>query len=87
MMAYPASLGALSQLYAGTSDEGKNLNGEVRCNSVSQWLVANCMQYLIPWARVGKCSSATESPEVAAQLWSWLEKEIETWEAKQAMVI
>ncbi|KAF9780976.1 NAD(P)-binding protein [Thelephora terrestris] len=38
LVLYPTSQGALTQLWAGTSPEGADLNGE----------------YLVPWARVGK---------------------------------
>ncbi|KAI0710962.1 NAD(P)-binding protein [Earliella scabrosa] len=57
IMLYPAPMGALTQLYAGTTVEGANLGG----------------QYLIPWARVGKAKRETEDPEVGRRLWEWLE--------------
>ncbi|RDX45771.1 NAD(P)-binding protein [Lentinus brumalis] len=54
---YPAPMGALNQLYAGTMPEGANLGG----------------QYLIPWARVGKAKKETADPDVGRKLWEWLE--------------
>ncbi|KAH9895862.1 NAD-P-binding protein [Cubamyces lactineus] len=57
---YPAPMGALTQLYAGTTPEGANLGGE----------------YLIPWARVGRARKETENPEIGRKLWEWLENEV-----------
>ncbi|KAI0318779.1 NAD(P)-binding protein [Amylostereum chailletii] len=56
---YPASLGALTQLWAGTSPEGAEFNGK----------------YLVPWARVGKANPATQDPEEGEKLWEWLEEQ------------
>ncbi|KIY48210.1 NAD(P)-binding protein [Fistulina hepatica ATCC 64428] len=59
---YPVELGALTSLYAGTSPEGANFNG----------------QYLIPWARVGKSASPkTQDPELGKALWEWMESQVE----------
>ncbi|KAI0631524.1 NAD-P-binding protein [Trametes polyzona] len=54
---YPAPLGALTQLYAGTTPEGANLGGK----------------YLIPWARIGRARKETDDPELGRKLWAWLE--------------
>ncbi|KAH9847103.1 NAD-P-binding protein [Lenzites betulinus] len=54
---YPAPMGALTQLYAGTSAEGAKLGG----------------QYLIPWARVGRARKETDDAELGRKLWDWLE--------------
>ncbi|OSC98629.1 NAD-P-binding protein [Trametes coccinea BRFM310] len=54
---YPAPMGALTQLYAGTTPEGAQLGG----------------QYLIPWARVGRAKKETDDPEIGRKLWDWLE--------------
>jgi len=59
LMLYPVPYGALTQLYAGTSPEGKDFNGK----------------YLIPWARMGEARADTQDPEVGRQLWSWLEEQ------------
>ncbi|KAH7882119.1 hypothetical protein F5I97DRAFT_1939585 [Phlebopus sp. FC_14] len=54
------SLGAVTQLYAGTSKEGANLNGK----------------YLIPWARLGKPRSDTLDPKLGKELWTWMEEQV-----------
>jgi retinol dehydrogenase-12 len=60
-MLYPVPLGALTQLYAGTSAEGASFNGK----------------YLIPWARMGAANPAGEDPTLAADLWKWMEDQVE----------
>ncbi|KAF5350745.1 hypothetical protein D9758_010401 [Tetrapyrgos nigripes] len=57
---YPVELGALTQLYAGTSPEGANMNGK----------------YLKPWARMGKTSRAAEDTKQSEELWKWLEEQV-----------
>ncbi|KAJ7819388.1 hypothetical protein B0H14DRAFT_1357179 [Mycena olivaceomarginata] len=57
---YPAAYGALTQLWAGTTDEGKTLGGK----------------YLIPWARVGKANPIALDPETGKALWTWLEEQV-----------
>lgn len=56
---YPVSYGALTQLWAGTSDETVDYNGK----------------FLIPWARLGECRPETRDPEIGVRLWEWLEGE------------
>ncbi|KAF9468492.1 NAD(P)-binding protein [Collybia nuda] len=58
---YAPDHGALTQLWAGTSAEGGNLNGK----------------YLIPWARIGKPKTSSTDPELGKQLWKWLEDQVE----------
>ncbi|THH29485.1 hypothetical protein EUX98_g4720 [Antrodiella citrinella] len=55
----PTALGAITQLYAGTSPEGKHLNGK----------------YLIPWARVGKSRDDMQDEKISGRLWEWLEEQ------------
>ncbi|TDL27094.1 NAD-binding protein [Rickenella mellea] len=57
---YPAPYGALTQLYAGTSPGGADLNGK----------------YLIPWARVGTARKDSSDPETGVSLWEWLEEQV-----------
>ncbi|EGN95287.1 hypothetical protein SERLA73DRAFT_61359, partial [Serpula lacrymans var. lacrymans S7.3] len=57
---YSVQHGALTQLYAGTTAEGAELNGK----------------YLIPWARVGTPLAGTQDPELGRALWSWLEEQV-----------
>ncbi|KAF8662080.1 hypothetical protein AX16_001190 [Volvariella volvacea WC 439] len=64
---HPPPMGALTQLYGGTSPEGANLNGK----------------YLIPWARVYPALPPTQDPETGKQLWNWLEEQVEMFERKQ----
>jgi len=54
------SFGALTQLWAGTSPQGEELNGK----------------YLIPWARVGEATSAANDAKASAELWTWLEEQV-----------
>ncbi|KDQ62478.1 hypothetical protein JAAARDRAFT_30374 [Jaapia argillacea MUCL 33604] len=59
-MLYPAPYGALTQLWAGTSAEGLDLNGK----------------FLIPWARVGPVKPSTGDPKLGRDLWEWLEEQV-----------
>ncbi|KAF4617328.1 hypothetical protein D9613_006134 [Agrocybe pediades] len=61
LIVYPAPLGALTQLYAGTSPEGVDFNGK----------------YLIPWARIGKPNPAAEDAALSKALWTWLEEQVQ----------
>ncbi|KAF7331018.1 NAD-P-binding protein [Mycena venus] len=60
LIVYPAYMGALTQLYAGTTVEGAQLNGK----------------YLVPWARIGIANPVSQDEEVGKTLWSWLEEQI-----------
>lgn len=57
---HPVPKGALTQLWAGTSQEGADFNGE----------------YLKPWARLGKAKAGSQDPKQAAELWEWLEEQV-----------
>jgi len=57
---YDSSHGALTQLWAGTSAEGKEMNGK----------------YLIPWARIGSPREDTQDAATGRQLWAWLEEQV-----------
>ncbi|KAF8143843.1 hypothetical protein K438DRAFT_1875025, partial [Mycena galopus ATCC 62051] len=50
---YPTPFGALTQLWAGTTEEGKTFGGK----------------YLIPWARVGTSTSTDAAAEKALWTW------------------
>ncbi|KAF9484233.1 NAD(P)-binding protein [Pholiota conissans] len=63
-MLYPASYGALTQLWAGTSAEGANMGG----------------QYLIPWARTSQGNVAGKDPVLAGELWKWMEEKVQAYE-------
>ncbi|EGN98303.1 hypothetical protein SERLA73DRAFT_183239 [Serpula lacrymans var. lacrymans S7.3] len=58
---YPASQGALTQLYAATSPNAVELGGK----------------YLIPWARPGQPRKDTQDPKIGQALWEWLEEQVE----------
>ncbi|KAF9559167.1 NAD(P)-binding protein [Agrocybe pediades] len=60
LVLYPTPYGALTQLYAGTSREGADLNGE----------------YLIPWARIGHANPAAEDRKLGEELWKWMEEQV-----------
>ncbi|KAG9045160.1 hypothetical protein FS837_006928 [Tulasnella sp. UAMH 9824] len=56
---HPVELGALTQLWAGTSPEAVDPNGG----------------YFIPWARVGKMPKGALDSEVGPKLWNWIEEQ------------
>ncbi|TFK40816.1 hypothetical protein BDQ12DRAFT_770851 [Crucibulum laeve] len=60
IMHHPPAYGALTQLWAGTSTEGANLNG----------------QYLIPWARMGEAAPLAQDRKIATELWKWFEEQV-----------
>jgi len=57
---YPPPMGALTQLWAGTTDAGRELNGK----------------YLIPWARVGEPNPLAKDEKLGAELWEWMEEQV-----------
>ncbi|KAJ7247615.1 hypothetical protein B0H12DRAFT_737275 [Mycena haematopus] len=61
---HDVSHGALTQLYAGTTVEGAQLNGK----------------YLIPWARIGKPHPATQDPKLGGELCDWMEEQLKPFE-------
>ncbi|THU91850.1 NAD(P)-binding protein [Dendrothele bispora CBS 962.96] len=62
---YEPELGALTPLYAATSPECENMNGT----------------YLKPWCRKGRMRSSASDPKAAAELWNWMEKEVNRFES------
>ncbi|KAH9480656.1 Short-chain dehydrogenase [Psilocybe cubensis] len=62
---YPVPMGALAQLYAGTSPEGVNFNGK----------------YLIPWGRIGKNHPFGQNVAARRKVWDWLEEQVAKFEA------
>jgi NAD(P)-dependent dehydrogenase (short-subunit alcohol dehydrogenase family) len=56
---YPASYGALTQLYCATSPAAEDVNG----------------QFFVPWARPGKANQLVEDPKLGEKLWGWLGEE------------
>ncbi|KAH9942254.1 NAD(P)-binding protein [Epithele typhae] len=59
-MLYPASMGALTPLWAGTTPHGLRLGG----------------QYLVPWARLGAAREETQDRQLGRKLWAWLEAQV-----------
>ncbi|KAJ3530469.1 hypothetical protein NMY22_g8559 [Coprinellus aureogranulatus] len=60
-MLYPVPLGALTQLYAGTMDEGADLNGK----------------WMIPWARVAEHPNPlAHDDKLGDELWRWCEDQV-----------
>lgn len=53
-------MGALTQLFAGTSPAAAELNGA----------------YLIPWARIGETRADAQDPKTAEELWKWCEEQV-----------
>jgi len=60
---YPASHGALTQLYCATSPAAEDANGK----------------FFIPWARLGKANPVADDPNLAEKLWKWLEEETQKY--------
>ncbi|KAG8742089.1 hypothetical protein FRC10_002025 [Ceratobasidium sp. 414] len=58
---YPASYGPLTQLYAGTMPEGRQLNGKV---------------FLIPWARLASPGATALNQQLSDRLWDWCEEQV-----------
>ena len=59
-LVHPAPMGALTQLYAGTSPQGADMNGK----------------YLIPWAREGPVRKEATDPKLAEKMWEWMEEQV-----------
>ncbi|EEB87938.1 hypothetical protein MPER_14495 [Moniliophthora perniciosa FA553] len=59
-MLYPAPMGALTGLHAGTSKDADDFNG----------------LYFGPWARKLPANPATQKPEEGKKLWDWLEEQV-----------
>ncbi|KAF5337982.1 hypothetical protein D9758_014324 [Tetrapyrgos nigripes] len=57
---HPAEMGALTQLWGGTSIEGAELNGK----------------YFTAWARMGKASAASDDVEECKKMWKWLDEQV-----------
>ncbi|KAF8710799.1 NAD-P-binding protein, partial [Rhizoctonia solani] len=60
LMFYPASYGALTQLWSGTTPDGESHNGK----------------FLIPWARIGDAGPSSHDEKLAEKLWDWLEEHV-----------
>ncbi|KAG8940614.1 hypothetical protein FRC04_005179 [Tulasnella sp. 424] len=58
-MLFPAPMGALTQLWLGTSPETVDFNGK----------------WAIPWAREGKFLGPSNVEEVGPKLWEWVEEQ------------
>ena len=57
---YPTPMGAITQLWAGTSPETLSMNGK----------------YLIPWAREGNARKETRDISLGEKLWTWLGEQV-----------
>ncbi|ORY55011.1 NAD(P)-binding protein [Leucosporidium creatinivorum] len=60
---YPVPLGAYTQLWAGTSEEGDGFGGK----------------YLFPWARMGKADARAAYEATQDELKGWLDEEIKAY--------
>ncbi len=58
-MLFPAPMGALTQLWVGTSPETVDFNGK----------------WFIPWAREGKFLGPKNEEEMGPKLWEWVEEQ------------
>jgi len=75
-------MGALTLLWAGTSPEGRHLNGQVVFSDfvMTFEVFTNFQQYLIPWARLGKASPPAEDPALGKKLWEYMDSEVQSFE-------
>ena len=69
--------------------EALNYNGEVRVLLLTLNLNARRahqlgLQFLIPWARLGKPHPDVLKDEVCEKMWDWLSGEVRAFEASQA---
>jgi retinol dehydrogenase 12 len=62
VMFSPTPMGAINQLYAGTSPVLTS---------------ADSGKYFIPWAQEGKMGKGVQAPELADKLWKFLENDIQ----------
>ncbi|TFK24389.1 NAD(P)-binding protein [Coprinopsis marcescibilis] len=62
LIIHPSSQGALTQLWAGTTEEGLTMNGK----------------YLVPWARLGEPNPLALDESLRDELWKWLEEQVES---------
>ncbi|KAF6745194.1 hypothetical protein DFP72DRAFT_824718 [Ephemerocybe angulata] len=62
LVLYPTPYGALTQLWAGTSEEGVHMNGK----------------YLIPWARYGTANPVAQDEKLGRDLWTWLQEQVDS---------
>jgi len=60
LMLYPAHYGALTQLWGGLMPEPLSYNGE----------------FLIPWARLGKCRPEVYDDAIGERLWNYLDEQV-----------
>lgn len=60
LILYPAPMGALTQLWGGLMPEPAQHNGE----------------FLIPWARLGKCRPEAYDDAIGERLWNYLQEQV-----------
>ncbi|KAK1234546.1 short-chain alcohol dehydrogenase [Marasmius sp. AFHP31] len=64
LLLYPTPYGALTQLYAGTSEHADEFDG----------------QYFVPWARKAEPNPTSEDSAEGKRLWEWLEEQVKKHE-------
>lgn len=71
-------MGALTQLWAGTSLDGLGLGGEVHTFDLilSRVPLKRVTQYLVPWARVGEARKEARDAGLGKKLWAWMEEQV-----------
>lgn len=72
-------MGALTPLWAATSPEALNFNGKVRFRFNQIKILESThkyLQFLIPFARVGVASNASQDPNVGEKLFEYFEEEL-----------
>lgn len=74
-------MGALTQLWAGTSIEGAELNGKVGVHAYlfarARFNITLISQFLIPWARARKQPlKEMQDLVLGAKLWKWFQEQV-----------
>ena len=76
-------MGALTLLWAGTTDEGLTVGGKVISSLLNvpsiRGTYALYLQYLVPWARVGTPTTSAQDPKLAEELWTWMEEQVQNF--------
>lgn len=73
---HDVSYGALTQLWAGTMPETLQHSGQVCVWNIFLSGQLMSVQFLVPYARLGKTKAAMYDPEVGERLWKYLQEQV-----------
>lgn len=71
-------MGAITQLFASLSEEAGDYGGKVSTVEYCRgyFFYSALVQFLIPWARLGKARPETDDIQLGKELWTWLEERV-----------